>query len=365
MRYLLFSLTVLLLVAGSAQAAPTIVAPPSIVGEAIVGRELSALDTLVDDASTADLTLSWERSTATGNYLAIEDAHDVTYTPTIADAGHRLRVHVGVETAEGSDAAWSEPTVSIRRAANDLHGPLRIGPERGAPLRLRQWIVTAGGSVDITGSPDLTLRDAQLTLVLEPTINSYDTVEATLTMADDGRVHGTIVPLVNAVVWLELRIGEEATQRLRIGVVGVRPRIDLRLAARPDGLDTRGRLLVRDLTLLRGSQIAPGIPGLRLTWQGILPGERTGTAVCRTGESIVSTARGAIAGSCSTRGAWSRARWRLVHDPGTSDPGAAPFLAAASAWIRPRLAGLPAASVPVLPRAYATLPAWISASSKT
>jgi hypothetical protein len=32
---------------------------------------------------------------------------------TAADVGHRLRVRVAVETAAGTDEAWSEPTAPV------------------------------------------------------------------------------------------------------------------------------------------------------------------------------------------------------------------------------------------------------------
>ena len=159
-----------------------------------------------------------------------------------------------------------------------------------------------------------------------------------------GRVTADVVPVANAVVWLEVAAPDAATERIRLGVVGVRPRIALMLGARADGRDGAGRQLVRDLRILPGSELAPGVAGVRLAWEGMLPGDHTGTAVCRSDERVVSGAGGALRGGCRTRGAWASARWRLVLDPGTADPLAAPFLPARSAWTTPRV------GVPVLPR---------------
>ena len=156
---------------------------------------------------------------------------------------------------------------------------------------------------------------------------------------------GDVDPAVNAVVWLELRLPDAASTRIRLGVVGVRPRIDLVLGASADGRDGAGRPLIRDLRVLPGSILAPGMAGLRLLWEGKLPGDRTGTAVCRSAERVVSGPGGALRGACRTRGAWASARWRLVLDPGAG-PLSAPFLPARSAWVVPRIGS----SAPVLPR---------------
>jgi len=151
-------------------------------------------------------------------------------------------------------------------------------------------------------------------------------------------VRARLVARVNATVWLELSgDAQPVPTRVRLGVLGVRPRIGLRLGAHGDGRDGSGRALVRDLRVLPGSRVTPGAAGLRLRWEGILPGQRTGTAVCRSGETARSGPDGALRGRCATQGAWASARWRLVYDPGVDDPGATAWLPAASAWTRPRI----------------------------
>ena len=360
MRSLLLTLFLVLALAATCQAAPVITSPPLIRGEALVGQRLVAEGTQVEEAMEIDLTLSWERSVDAGSFVEIPEAHDTTYRVVTADAGSRLRVHVVVETAEGRDESWSTATAPVARAS-DLDQPgvrLRLGPARHAPVALARWVVTAGADVAVSGQLPAAQLEATATIVLEPTVAGYRSVRTVVPGDELGRLNGSIVPLVNAVAWLELDSGPAAPQRIRLGVVGVRPQIRLRLAASRDGIDGQGRTLIRDLALLPGSVVAPGVAGLRLSWEGILPGERRGTAVCRRSERVLSASAGALHGSCVTRGAWSRARWRLVYDPGTNDPGGSPYLAATSVWVRPQLNVRPQSKVPNLPRAYANLRPW-------
>ncbi len=360
MRLLLLTLFFGLALAGTCQAAPVITSPPIIGGEALVGLRLEAADTQVEEAMDVDLTLSWERSVDAGSFVEIPGAHDTTYLVVTADAGSRLRVHAVVETAEGRDESWSAATAPVARASDaDQSGVrLRLGPARNAPVALAQWVVTAGSEVAVSGQLPVDQLEVTAMIVLEPTVAGYRLVRATLAGDERGRLNGTIVPLVNAVAWLELDHGLAAPQRIRLGAVGVRPQIRLRLAASHDGFDGQGRTLIRDLAVLPGSVVAPGVEGLRLSWEGILPGERRGTAVCRRSERVLSADAGVLHGNCATRGAWSRARWRLVYDPGTNDPGSSPYLSAASVWVRPQLRARLLSKVPNLPRAYATLRLW-------
>jgi hypothetical protein len=359
MRPLLLTLFFVLALASTCLAAPAITSPPVISGEALVGQRLEAEDTQVEEAMDIDLTISWERAVGGGSFVEIPGAHDTAYLVVAADAGSRLRVHVVVETADGRDESWSTATAPVARASDvDQYGRLRLGPGRNAPVSLAQWVVTAGDDVAVSGQLPADQLEATATIVLEPTVAGYQPVRTTMAGDESGRLSGSIVPLVNAVAWLELDSGLAAPQRIRLGVVGVRPQIRLRLAARRDGVDAQGRTLIRDLTLLSGSVVAPGVAGLRLSWEGILPGERRGTAVCRRSERVLSANTGALRGSCATRGAWSLARWRLLYDPGTSDPGSSPYLSATSVWVRPQLRARPLSNVPNLPRAYATLRSW-------
>lgn len=360
MKPFLLALLVLIVPAATCQAAPTIASPPTISGDLFVGQRLEAIDTLVDEATDADLTLSWERSTDTSTYAEIVGAHDTSYLAVIADGGRRLRVHVVLETATGTDEAWSPPTSPLQRPSDAAPSgePLRLGAAPNAPAALARWIVRSGSAVEISGHLPPDQLEAVASVVLEPTVAGPEPVLSSLTGDEQGRISGTITPTVNAVAWLVLDSGLGAPQRIRLGVIGVRPQIRLRLAASRDGLDVHGRTLIRDLTVLAGSTVAPGVAGLHFSWEGILPGERSGTAVCRSRERVRSKANGALRGGCGTRGAWSRARWRLVYDPGTGDPGSSPYLAATSVWVQPRLHGADVTNVPILPRAYANLRVW-------
>lgn len=361
----LIALVLVLAGAGAAQAQPTVLEAPIVAGDPVAGGSLSAGPTALDGADPADTALQWERSSPDGSFTAIAEATDPAYRPGEADVGRLLRVRVVVETASGRDEAVSAAVGPVRRAAGP-EGPIVIGPARpggapGAPwAALARWTTTAGDDVPVRGRLGSLDPGTPLEIVLEPTVPSLPLVRAPLAVDDGGLVRGVVAPAANAVAWLVVD-GDEAA-RIRLGVVGVRPRIDARITARPDGRDARGRPLVRDLRLVAGSAVLPGVAGLRLSWEGILPGEREGTAVCRAAERVVSGSGGALSGGCRTRGAWAAARWRLVYDPGTTDPAAAPFLPAASPWSRPlaRPAG-----VPVLPRACATLRAWTSASSRS
>ena len=349
-----------LLFAGVAQAAPTLVEPPTITGQAHVGEQLAAVEAQVDEATTDDMTITWERSDG-NRFTEITDAHESIYVPTVVDLGHRLRVHVVVETATGRDEGWSEPTAAVAYGSSRVTQAVRVGATPGAPASLDRWTVVAGASARLTGRLAPEFAAADLRLVLEPTVPTYATVEVPVSIDDTGHIAADVTPTVNAYVWLEVALQGEAAQRIALGLVGVRPRIHVVLGAQPDGHDGGGRRLIRDLRILSGSVIAPGVAGLRLSWEGKLPGDRTGTSVCRSGERVTSRVNGRLRGSCRTRGAWAAARWRLVLDPGTANPAAAPFLPAASAWIVPRLGGVVAAlpQVPNLPRSSATLPPWI------
>ena len=349
-----------LLFAGVAQAAPTLVEPPTITGQPHVGEQLAAVEAQVDEATTDDMTITWERSDG-NRFTEITDAHESVYVPTVLDLGHRLRVHVVVETATGRDEGWSEPTAAVAYGSSRVTQAVRVGATPGAPASLDRWTVVAGESARLTGRLAPEFATANVRLVLEPTVPTYASVEAPVSIDESGRIAADVTPTVNAHVWLEVAVQGEAAQRIALGLVGVRPRIHVVLGAQPDGRDGGGRRLIRDLRILSGSVIAPGVAGLRLSWEGKLPGDRTGTSVCRSGERVTSRVNGRLRGSCRTRGAWAAARWRLVLDPGTANPAAAPFLPAASAWIVPRLDGVMPAppQVPNLPRSSATLRPWI------
>ena len=369
-RVALLAAVLALVGAPVAAAEPGFLTRPVPRGGAAVGGQPTASGADVVDATDEDVTLAWERSAPAGGFLPVSDAFGATYSPQPEDLGLRLRVHAVVETATGRAETWSEPSAVVGGLlpSSSSSLSLRIGPAKpagaGPAAALSRWIVTTGESVAVRGQLNVDAVSVdEAVVVLEPTVAAYADLRVVeqLSITSDGRLAGSVVPTVNAVVWLELRIAEAEPVRVQLGVVGVRPRIRLRLGAQPDGRDSQGRALVRDLTVLPGSVIAPGVSGLRLGWEGILPGERRGTAVCRTSERVTSQEDGMLSGRCATRGAWGRARWRLVFAPATADPGATPFLAAASNWVYP--AG--GRHVPVLPRVCATLAVWNSATYNT
>ena len=363
----------LLVLPFAAQAAepPLLIAPPVVLGEPLVGGHLTVRGVVVENATNDDVTLIWERSRDEGTYTEIEDAFGESLEITTADVGRRLRVCAIVETAAGIDRLCSESTDPVGLPpVVTAPSRIRVGPVSPSTnfittasgpavvqAGLSRWIITAGDELRVEGRIlGAGERDETVTLVLEATVSAYAAlvVRAPLILDAGGRISGTVQPLVNAVAWLEVETDGVEPTRVRLGVVGVRPYIRLRLGASPDGHDQQGRPLVRDLVVLPGSVLTPRIEGLRLGWEGILPGESRGTAVCRSEERVVAANEGVLRGGCATRKAWSAARWRLVYDPGTDNPGATPFLAGVSRWVHPGQA----LAIPVVPRGCATLAAW-------
>jgi hypothetical protein len=358
LRIILATCLLALAVVSVAHASPAVLEPPLIEGDPVVGATLTAGGLVLEGAEADDAFLQWERVDGGGEAEPIEGAHDADYRPTTADVGLRLRVRVEVETADGRAEAASATTAAVRPAAVRSDGG--VGPAPNAlGASLQRWTAVAGERLAVRGR----VVDAErVALVLEPTLAAYGAlrVEEPLHVEVDGHLRGAVAPLVNSDAWVVVERADGEVERHRIGLVGVRPRIALRLVATPDGRAADGRRLVRDLRVAHGSAVEPGIGGLRLAWEGILPGEREGTAACRTSERVASAADGRLRGSCATRGAWSSARWRLAFDPGTDDPRATPLLAGSSAWRRPALRQR---AIPVLPRACATLSTWSSPTS--
>jgi hypothetical protein len=161
---------VLLPAVATAQAGPLVAAPPIITGDPVVGSRLTALETELIDAVPEDLVFDWERSDGPA-FVPIPGAHERGYVATAADVGHRLRVRVTVETAAGTDEAWSEPTAPVGYR-NGSTVAVRIGPEPGAPVRLSRWRVVAGTAVQVTGRLDPALVSADVRLLLEPTVQT-------------------------------------------------------------------------------------------------------------------------------------------------------------------------------------------------
>lgn len=348
--------------------APRIVEPPVLIADPVLGDPLPSMAPVVADAHADDVALQWERARGMDAFEAILHAHEAEYVPQPDDLEARLRICATVETAGGVAMACSEASEPVR----DGRAPeprLRLGRVVGleridhvlagdqvrADVDLSRWIVRSGDRVRLRGT--LVGRSIErATVRLEPTVPGAARFadEAEAIVAADGRIEATVQAGANSVVVLRLVAEEQTTPvEIRVGVLGVRPRIAVRLGARSAGRDAAGRRLIRDLRLLPGSAIAPHARGLRLRWEGILPGQRRPTSVCRRDEGVVAAANGALRGRCNATGAWSSARWRLVYDPGTDDPGTTAWLPAVSGWKRPRTST-------GRPQACATLPAWNS-----
>lgn len=348
--------------------APQILEPPELVTNPSIGQPLESTAPVVADAHADDIFLHWERARFAGSFEVIAGAHEAIYVPQPEDLDARLRVCATVETAGGEDAACSPasaPVADGRVPESRLRLGRVVGLERvehaigGGSVRadvdLARWVVRTGDRVRLRGTLSGETIE-RVTMRLEPTVPGAArwAAEAEAIVTTDGRVEATVRAGANSIVILQLFSEAHAGPiEVRVGVLGVRPRITLRLGARPAGRDAAGRRLIRDLRLLPGSVVAPHAPGLRLRWEGILPGQRRATSVCRRDEGVVARVDGALRGRCSATGAWSSARWRLVYDPGTDDPGATAWLPATSAWKRPRASTGGS-------QACATLPAWNS-----
>src|SRR5436305_14164810 len=114
MRSFAVLLTVLggLALAGSAVAGrptpPTHTGVPAIVGDAHVGRNLSATNGGWSGTAPIHLTYQWRDCAATGvNCFNIPGATAWSYTPVETDRGHALRVAVTAKNSAGSSSATS------------------------------------------------------------------------------------------------------------------------------------------------------------------------------------------------------------------------------------------------------------------
>ena len=103
------------------RAAPTALAQPTLAGDPVVGKVLTAgPGTWSDTAAT--FVFVWQRCDAAGVCTPIDGAAGATYTPTAADVGASIRVEVTATNAGGSGTADSEPTATVAPAAPVVAG---------------------------------------------------------------------------------------------------------------------------------------------------------------------------------------------------------------------------------------------------
>jgi hypothetical protein len=132
--------TALLPSSGSAraQAAPDNTAEPSISGQAVEGRLLTANPGTWSGSTPMSFAYRWLRCPTDGgapdgsNCLAIGSATSISYRVREADVGLRIRVHVTATNADGKDSAASNATPVVRGAAR----PRNVDPPTisGSPV---------------------------------------------------------------------------------------------------------------------------------------------------------------------------------------------------------------------------------------
>jgi hypothetical protein len=115
-------------------AAPIVVTPPSISGDAIVGSTLTADPGAWSDP-TATFTYAWLRCHGNGPCTSIDGAHGSSYTLTDDDLDSSIRVEVTASDAAGSSAAQSTPTDPVRRAHPADPEPITDDPSIAANSR--------------------------------------------------------------------------------------------------------------------------------------------------------------------------------------------------------------------------------------
>jgi hypothetical protein len=135
------ALIALTTVAGSGRAAatagPVNTAAPKITGTPRVGQTLTA-STGTWSNSPTDFAYLWQRCNTSGAACtAVANGTQKTYTLIPADAGHTVRVRVVASNADGSTAAFSEPTATVTSSAvpRNTDRPIVSGtPELGEVL---------------------------------------------------------------------------------------------------------------------------------------------------------------------------------------------------------------------------------------
>jgi hypothetical protein len=117
-------------------AAPAIVAPPSISGDATVGSTLTA-DAGTWSDPTATLTYSWLRCHGSGQCSTIPEAHSTTYVLTTDDVGFRIEIAVTATNAGGTattDSNLLGPVVPHPPPANATLPSITGDPTVGSTL---------------------------------------------------------------------------------------------------------------------------------------------------------------------------------------------------------------------------------------
>ena len=106
-------------IAGASTAAnpPTVRSLPSVAGEAVVGRTLTARNGRWGGTKPLTYSYQWRRcGPGGGNCADLTGATAQTYVLVSADQGHRMRVRVTVANSAGSSSAVSGPSGVVRAA---------------------------------------------------------------------------------------------------------------------------------------------------------------------------------------------------------------------------------------------------------
>ncbi len=103
---------------GATRAAPVNTSRPTIKGVAREGSTLSGTPGTWKGSQPMQFSAQWRRCDSSGaNCGKISGAINPTYTPTMSDLGHRIRLTVTASNSQGSSAATSAATIVIQQAA--------------------------------------------------------------------------------------------------------------------------------------------------------------------------------------------------------------------------------------------------------
>jgi hypothetical protein len=113
--------------AAPAQAAPSNVTPPTVIGKATEGRRLRG--TAGSWSGTAPITFAytWLRCASSGERCkAIAGAGKLSYKPTGADAKRTLELQVTAHNAAGASSASSKPTAVVAHSASKISEEIEL-----------------------------------------------------------------------------------------------------------------------------------------------------------------------------------------------------------------------------------------------
>ena len=135
--------------------APTASVPPTIVGTALPGRQLTANQGSYSGDAPIVTKLQWYRCDATGSSChAIAKATNVVYNPTTADIGYTIEVSTTSTNAYGTLAVQSDPTDTVSGVPPNVKGRHIVGTSKADYLAgggHDDWIEGRGGNDTILG----------------------------------------------------------------------------------------------------------------------------------------------------------------------------------------------------------------------